>query len=177
MRIDMIAMLKTKEEFFMAYKPCFRDMLFDEESLLIYGLRNTHHDAYEITNFLLDEGLSPKVKTKDGQTTLHLLFGRCDHDLEATIALTKRLLEGGADVNALDRNNESALVWLIHMGYTDEELTPLYDLWFQYPQKCLSTKSAWNITPIELAEKVPYRAKLLNRLKGCERTHRDGSLC
>lgn len=165
MGIDIIAWLKTKEEFFAAYESGFCNKRFNGEDLILYTLRNTKHDVYEMCNFLLDKGADASAKTKDGDTTLHLLFGRRNHDLEETFRLAQRLLDGGADINGLNKKNESAFVWVMNMGFTDEQLAPLYDILFKYPQTALRTKSAWNITPLELAKKIPYRAELAKRME------------
>lgn len=165
MQIEMTAMLKTKQEFLQAYSPGDCHKMFSSGNLLTYALQNSRPDSYDISHFLLDEGIDPTVATRDGQTALHLLFARVRHDLNADIVLAERLIRGGTDINALDKNNESALVWLINMKFTDEQLSPLYDLWFSRPQKILTVKSRWGKSPLDLAGTIPYRSDLLRRIQ------------
>ena len=48
--------------------------------------------------------------------------------------------------------------------YTDEELMPLYDLWFSQPAVDINTKNAWGVSPLELAQKLPFRKKLVEMM-------------
>ena len=50
------------------------------------------------------------------------------------------------------------------MKYTDEELAPLYDLWFSQPYVELNIRDRWGLTPIEFAKKVPYRKMIVERM-------------
>lgn len=43
-------------------------------------------------------------------------------------------------------------------------MAPLYDLLFTQCRLDLSIKNAWGYTPIDLAQKLPYRADLLRRM-------------
>lgn len=174
MDINVIAMLKTKEEFFAAYSPEYIRKTFDDESLLFWVLRNTKPDIYDMANFLLDEGIDCTVRSRMGSTALHPLFGRINWDLDATIALTKRLIDGGVDVNALDKKNTSALVWIINHGeYSEEELAPLYDLWFSQPQTVLTAKSKYGKSPLDLAYAF-NRPMLVERMQKALALERQG---
>lgn len=58
-----------------------------------------------------------------------------------------------------------ALQYLIsHPKLTDRDMAPLYDLLFTRCRLDLSIKNAWGYTPIDLAQKLPYRADLLRRM-------------
>ena len=62
-------------------------------------------------------------------------------------ALSKLLIDAGADINQPDTKGRVALQYLIsHPKLTDRDTAPLYDL------------------PIDLAQKLPYRADLLRRM-------------
>ena len=54
------------------------------------------------------------------------------------------------------------------MKYTDEELEPLYQIWFSQNNVLVNHKNAWGKTPLEIAEQMPYRAGLLERMKKYE---------
>ena len=58
-----------------------------------------------------------------------------------------------------------SLQYLINLKYTDDELWALYELWFSQTKLMVSHKNSWGVSPIELAEKLPYREKLLVELK------------
>lgn len=51
------------------------------------------------------------------------------------------------------------------MKYTDEELEPLYEIWFAKNNVVIDHKNAWGKSPLEIAEIIPYREKLLERMK------------
>ena len=85
--------------------------------------------------------------------------------MEQTVELTQILIEAGVDINQLDSKHRVAIQHLIsHPKFTDEDFTPLYDVIFQNCTLELDTKNDWGYTPIELAQKDPYRADLLRRM-------------
>ena len=51
------------------------------------------------------------------------------------------------------------------MKFTDEELEPLYKIWFAQKNILVNYKNAWGKTPLEIAAQMPYRKKLVERLK------------
>lgn len=55
-----------------------------------------------------------------------------------------------------------------NLKYTDEELEPLYQIWFAQNSILVNHKNAWGKTPLEIAEQMPYRASLLERMKKYE---------
>lgn len=165
MTIEMAATLGTKETFFSLYELCDNKSSNYTGKLLQRATQNSKLDSrYDICNFLLDEGADPHLLTPNGSTVLHLLLECPTHLLEPTINLCKRFLEMGVDPNVLNSNRESAIVWLINLKFTDDELQPLYDAWFSYPQKVLNVPSRYGCTPIELAQRFPLHAKLLSRM-------------
>lgn len=58
-----------------------------------------------------------------------------------------------------------AFQWVLNLKYTDEDLAPIYDLWFEQPVLDFETKNKAGFSPIELAEKVPDRASIAARMK------------
>lgn len=78
--------------------------------------------------------------------------------------LCARILKGGANKNALDNKNRSAFQYLINMKYTDDELELLYNIWLSQPEANLNAKNDWGKSPLEIAQSMPYRKKLVERL-------------
>lgn len=122
-------------------------------------------DRYEIVKFLMGEGAELTGTNAENETLFHVLFSRPKHDIGQTVELTKLLIDAGADINRPDAKNRMAIQHLISQPkLTDEELAPLYDVIFQSCALELNTKNDWGYTPIELAQKFPYRAGLLKRM-------------
>lgn len=166
MNIYLTARMKSAEEFYELYDKKYLNEPYDGNTLIIYGIGNTEpDDRYNITNFLLDEGADAKVIDIYGNTLLHILLGHVEHDLERTIELCKRLIGLGVDINHKDNKNRLSIQWIINMvKYTDAELMPLYDLWFSQPDVDINTKNAWGVSPLELAQKIPFRKKLVEMM-------------
>ena len=57
---------------------------------------------------------------------------------------------------------------MTNLKFTDEELEPLYKIWFAQKNILVNYKNAWGKTPLEIAEQMPYRASLLERMKKYE---------
>jgi hypothetical protein len=97
----------TLEEFRQFYQPGDATRRFSGgDSLLSNAMSNkdpVHRAA--IANFLLDEGADPTWRRpKDGGGLLHVLFGWYRNNAqEVDLALLRRLLVGGADVNAVNK--------------------------------------------------------------------------
>lgn len=166
MDIDIIADTKNKDEFYKKYKKSYNKKLFYGKSLIFYSIMNSDLDTrYEISNFLLDEGVEVKIKDSNKNTVLHILLAQIDHDIDKTTKLCKRFLDLGVDINALDDENRLAFQWIINMKYTDEELKPLYDLWLSYNNVDFTTKNAWGYSPLDLVNKDSYRNIIANKIK------------
>ena len=114
---------------------------------------------------MIDEGADVHVLGRDKNSLLHVLLGHVKHDLPNEVALCKRLIEMGVDINILNNKNVLAIQWLMNMKYSDEKLKPLYDLWFAQDYVDVTTKNAWGYSPLELAEKDPLRADLVRRMR------------
>lgn len=170
MDISLIARLKSKEDFFDNYKKGDHERLFDGKSLLFYAISNNNLEArYEIVDFLLNEGAKVDVVNEHQETLLHILLSSVKHDLTKTIALCKRLIENGCNINQLDDKNRLALLYLVNMKYSDEELEPLYNIWLSQPNVIVNIKNKWDKTPLDVAKTMPYRSKLVGRLQEYEK--------
>ena len=166
MDISLIAKLKKEKDFFVVYKKEDAKKLFNGKGLLFYSICNNDLDTrYKVSNFLIDESSDVTGVNEEGETLLHILLSRSNHKSDETIKLCARILEGGADKYALDNKNRSAFQYLINMKYTDDELEPLYDIWLSQPEINLNVKNDWGKTPLEIAQSMPYRKKLIERLK------------
>ena len=125
----------------------------------------TPENRYDIVTFLIGEGAELKGTNSEDETLFHILFSRPKHNIEQTRELTELLINAGVDINQLDSKNRVALQYLISQPkISDEAFAPLYDLIFERCDLELSIKNAWGYTPIELAQKFPYRAELLKRM-------------
>lgn len=78
----------------------------------------------------------------------------------------------GADVNHLDNKGRSAFQYILNTKYTDDELEPLYDLWFAQESLRLDTPNAWGKTLLQLAQMLPFRQQLVERMQDYQRKHR-----
>lgn len=127
-----------------------------------------HHspqDRYDIVRFLIAQGAELTGTNGENETLFHILFSCPKHNMAQTVELTKLLIDAGADINQPDAKGRVALQYLIsHPKLTDRDMAPLYDLLFTRCRLDLSIKNAWGFTPIELAQKLPYRAELLRKM-------------
>ncbi len=165
MNISLIASIKKKDDFFNAFKDGDQNRLHNGNSLIMYSVGNTDLDArYEISNFLIDKGVDVESLNAENESVLHLLLGHNEHELERTIELCKRFISLGVNINTLDKFNRVALQYIINMKYSDEQLRPLYDLWFSQEFVELEVPNKWGLTPIDLARKLPYRKEFYERM-------------
>ncbi len=166
MDIDIIAETKNKDEFYKKYKKSYNKKLFYGKSLIFYSIMNNDLDTrYEISNFLLDEGVDVKLKTQHKETVLHILLARQEHNIIETSKLSKRFLDLGVDINAIDDNNRVAFQYILNMKYSDGDLLPLYNLWLSYKNVDFITKNSYGFSPLDLANKLPYRNIIANKIK------------
>lgn len=122
-------------------------------------------DQYDIVRFLIAQGAELTGTNGENETLFHILFSRPKHNMAQTVELAKLLIDAGADINQPDAKGRVALQHLIsHPKLTDRDLAPLYDLLFTRCRLDLSIKNAWGYTPIDLAQKLPYRAELLRKM-------------
>ena len=158
--------MKTFDEFKELYDKKYLNESDDEKALIFYAAGNTKiQERYRLVNYLIDEGANVHILDKYGDSLLHVLLGHVQHDLPSEVALCRRLIEMGVDINILNNKNVLAIQWLMNMKYSDEKLKPLYDLWFAQDYVDVTTKNAWGYSPLELAEKDPLRADLVRRMR------------
>lgn len=125
----------------------------------------TPQNRYDIVKFLIDEGAELKGTNDEGATLFHILFSRPKHIMEQTVELTQILIDAGVDINQLDAKNRVAVQHLIsNPKFTDEDFAPLYDVILRECTLELNIKNDRGYTPIELAQKYPYRADLFKRM-------------
>lgn len=80
----------------------------------------------------------------------------------------RALIDKGVNINHLDEKERVPLQYLINLKYTDEELEPLYQIWFTQDRVLVNHKNAWGKTPLEIVEQMPYRENILERMKKYE---------
>lgn len=97
-----------------------------------------------------------------------LLVTAASNGLIAPVMQLKKLIDKGVNINQLDEKERVPLQYLINLKYTDEELEPLYQIWFAQNSILVNHKNAWGKTPLEIAEQMSYRASLLERMKKYE---------
>ncbi len=161
----------AKRQTLSQFKEVYDKQLLNEKAksaspLIFCAMSNqTPENRYDIVKFLISEGAELKGTNAENETLFHVLFSRPKHNLEQTVELTEILIKAGVDINQLDKKNRVAIQYLINLPkFSDEELAPLYDLIFERCDLELSIKNDWGYTPVELAQKLPYRAELLKRM-------------
>ena len=130
--------------------------------------------------FLLDDGADAGWRDdRLGYNLLHILLGhfrgntpRTDGDL----AVLRRLLDAGADVNAIDKKRGTPLHQLIStsIGYSEDSLDPVYDLLFGRSNLDLFGVSAREHSVYGLAHNM--RDRLPNLWRYVERYVQDHGL-
>lgn len=125
------------------------------QTVLGAALRNGDLAArYAIANRLLDEGADPAHVTRDGVNSLHVALGPVGKDLQRLIPLVQRLLDGGADPNQVARKFGTPLQMVTGFYATpEEELRPLYDLFFSRDDLDLLKVGAFKQSTLSLARK------------------------
>lgn len=105
--------------------------MYKGKSLLFYSLSNNDAESrYLITIFLINKGADVNVVNECGENLLHILLSRVNHNINQTVELCKKLIDGGVDINQIDEKGRVPLQYLINLKFTDEELEPLYKIWF-----------------------------------------------
>lgn len=93
MNIDLIAKLKSSEEFFNAFQEGDQFKTFDGKPLIFYSLSNTDLDSrYKISNFLLDRCVDVKSVNKYNESVFHVLLGQIQNDIPSVCKLCERMI-------------------------------------------------------------------------------------
>lgn len=163
----LLAHLKPAPEFISVFTDADTGRLDDKgRSLLMYALQNKDlASRYELAGFLLDAGCPLGGPGNGGATLLHVLFGQVKHDIPQDVDLARRLIDRGADINAVNADGVLPFQLVLNMKYTDDDLAPIYDLWFAQPAIDFTTESRYGLSPLTVAAKLPYRAAILARME------------
>ncbi len=173
MDVSLTAKLKNFSEFYSLYRDGDERKLYQGKSLLFHAISNNDPDSrYEISIFLLKKGSDARETNASNETLLHILLSRAHHNLAQTVILCRELMARGADVNHLDNKGRSTFQYILNTKYTDDELEPLYDLWFAQESLRLDTPNAWGKTLLQLAQMLPFRQQLVERMQDYQRKHR-----
>lgn len=166
MNIDLVALIKQKEVFFNCFREGDQYRSYNGKSLIFYSIANSDLSSrYDISNFLLDKEVDVINLNSQNESVLHVLLAQVKHDLDKTIKLCKIFINRGVDINTLDNKGRVAFQYILNMKFSDEQLNPLYDMWFSQPHIELTIQNAWGLTPIDLAMKISYRKKILERME------------
>ena len=148
----------TIEDFKEFYSPGSQNLAVEGGStLLSYVIAyNDPVNRAAIANFLLDEGADPTWQDhRDGLTYLHALFGWFANKPvpQGDLVLAARLLDGGADVNAVDNVSGTPLQELTRRAVTHSEryAGPIYDLLFSRDDLDLFVRNARGNSTYRLA--------------------------
>lgn len=116
----------TLDDFLAVYEPAYVSYDgFSGASLLSLAVGND----VAIASRLLDDGADVTV-----HHPVHVLLGRADHDFDAEPALLERMLDLGADVNAVLPRFGTPLETIAGaFKYRDATLTPFYDVLLARP--------------------------------------------
>lgn len=94
------------------------------------------------------------------------MFGQIDHRVDDDVRIARRLIEVGADVNAVSPRGGLVFCEVLWMKLTDDDLGPIYDLWFEQTGPLDFTTPAENgREPIGMARALPYRSSILERME------------
>ena len=137
------------------------------KSLFIEALSNTDPaQRYPMCDFLLDRDCVLDAGTTDGTNPFHILFAQGARDVDRDVALCRRLMDRGVALGQADKNGCIPLVHLIStQEYSDEELTPLYDLVFASPDPGFDIElTGSHDTMYDVARRWPHRQALADRI-------------
>lgn len=125
----------TLESFLTQYQPGDVEWVSITGSTpLLEALKNSdRQNRSDIANFLLDEGADATIQMPSGYNALHVLLGRADYrNPETDLNLLVRLLDSGADINAVDKKSGTPLQCLdeLTLNIGEELVVPFYDVFF-----------------------------------------------
>ena len=126
------------------------------DSILFDALANTNSIArYEITNFLINKGADVKIIREDGISMFFPLFSYGRRDIIKMTILCKTLLEKGADITTIYKEEKTvSFKGLFNIGTPEIEMLPLYQLIFSQPGLPLLVKDKWGLTLLDFAKKA-----------------------
>lgn len=166
MDISLTAKLKNYDEFILCFKEGDEKEKYKGKTLLFYSLSNNDAESrYKISRFLLDKECDVNELNEYNENLLHILLSRSIHNANQTAELCRILIDKGVDINQLDEKDRVPLQYLINLKYSDKELEPIYHVIFSQRRVLVNHKNAWGITPLEIAEQMPFRASLVEKMK------------
>lgn len=156
---------RSLEEFLAIYDPEDANLTDRRGSTLLHSaLANKPGIRAQIANRLLDDGADAAAVTGDGATTLHVLLGRGQFDMDSDVPLLQRLLDGGADPNrSYDRFGTPLFTIARQLAFTDDDLAPVYDVLLADPRLDLLAP-AGDSTYERVRLLGPDRASLVDRM-------------
>lgn len=135
MNIFLTANMKTYDEFAALYSEGDEARTNRGRSLFSYALGNSKaEERYKIVDFLLERNPSFAHKSGDGASLLHILLSSSDPDPARDAAIAQVLADHGETFNCLDNRKRLPL-----HRYSDEDLTPIYDVVFASPDPGFTT--------------------------------------
>ncbi len=135
MNIFLTANMETFEDFVALYVPGDEARANRGRSLFSYALGNCEaEERYKIVDLLLERNPSFAHMSGDGASLLHILLGAVKHDPARDAAIAQVLIDHGETFNCLDYRKRLPLQYLLPLHrYSDEDLTPIYDVVFASP--------------------------------------------
>ncbi|PJN30730.1 hypothetical protein CG717_18250 [Streptomyces sp. CB02613] len=166
MDIFHVAQTASFAEFLVAYNPSRVNAEVRGRSVLMSALTNADPGARSaIATRLLDDG-ADATTSHGGVNALHALLGAAQLAPETEAPLLRRLLDGGADVNAVSKEYGTPLQLLMsQFVYSDEALSPLYDVLFTQADLDLLTEGAFGKSAYAMALKSGHRKTLRARME------------
>ncbi|WTW99862.1 hypothetical protein OG216_43820 [Streptomycetaceae bacterium NBC_01309] len=166
MDIVYAAQTGSLDEFLDAYDSSQANAEVRGRSILMGALTNVDPSARRaIATRLLADGADATTTSGD-VNALHALLGSARLDPELEAPLLRRLLDGGADVNAVADTYGTPLQLLMsQFAYTDEVLAPLYDVLFARGDLDLLMIGAFRKSAYAMAVKSNRRQALRLRME------------
>ena len=169
MNIFLTANMKTFEDFVALYSEGDEARANRGRSLFSYALGNSKaEERYKIVDFLLERNPSFAHKSGDGASLLHILLGAVKHDPARDAAIAQVLVDHGETFNCLDYRKRLPL-----HRYSDEDLTPIYDVVFASPDPGFTTVVDGGKPFHELVRAFEDRQALADRIDNYLRAQGD----
>lgn len=123
-----------------------------------------------IVNRLLDDGAPPTAVHEDQTNAAEIILGAVRHDFQLEAPLIKRLLDGGVNVNKIDRKDGTLLdvVAGLPPHVSEETYWPVAEVLLARPELDLTLVSCYGRTTLQNARRW-NRTRLAERLEGLMR--------
>ncbi|HEY9330936.1 MAG TPA: hypothetical protein VIS09_22290 [Streptomyces sp.] len=166
MDIVYAAQTDSLDAFLDAYDPSQANAEVKGRSVLMGALTHVNpRERSAIASLLLDDGADATTAQGD-VNALHALLGSARLAPELEAPLLRRLLDDGADVNAVAKGYGTPLQLLMsQFAYTDEALAPFYDVLFARVDLDLLMIGAFGKSAYAMAVKSKRRQGLRVRME------------